>query len=509
MKVLRGLVLGFLLALALLPYLLHETKPMPEGTGLASPFCVYEEARLLIDHTYAKTAEGGPDRSQQIFDTILAEIEAAETYLILDFFLWNNWRGKIDTDHQMRPLAGELFEALIAKRRQNPKLPILVITDPINHCYNGSGTDLAMRWAKAGIPLVFTDLNQLPDSNRFYAPLAQFWGRLLAPLKLNRLRLPIANPLDSTAPNLSLGQWNRLMHFKANHRKVLIAGRSNGESRLVVSSFNPADGSAWHSNAGILTSGPLARYVARSEIAIARWSSRNPAQCLGATPSEFSRLLQTLEARLPELDFNELAEAEESAIAWRGEGAIRTSLLNAINAAGAGDRIDLALFYLSDRGIISALRSAAAREVKVRCLLDVNKDAFGLKKNGIPNRAVAAELLKLPEGEGITVRWADTRGEQFHSKVLRLTGPQTDFLCLGSANWTRRNLANLNLEGNIMLRKSGKLGREWDAYFEALWTNAKGAEASLPYDTHALNGWSLRWRTALYRFQEWSGLSTF
>jgi phosphatidylserine/phosphatidylglycerophosphate/cardiolipin synthase-like enzyme len=109
----------------------------------------------------------------------------------------------------------------------------------------------------------------------------------------------------------------------------------------------------------------------------------------------------------------------------------------------------------------------------------------------------------------ISVRWADTRTEQFHSKVLRLSGPETDLLCLGSANWTRRNLGNLNLEANLLLRECGALGQEWDAYYDALWSNAHNAEASLPYAAHALSGWSLRWKTALYRFQEWTGLSTF
>ncbi|MGB0185134.1 MAG: phospholipase, partial [Opitutales bacterium] len=91
----------------------------------------------------------------------------------------------------------------------------------------------------------------------------------------------------------------------------------------------------------------------------------------------------------------------------------------------------------------------------------------------------------------------------------RIHGPATDLLCLGSANWTRRNLDSLNLEANLLLRNDALLGLQWDAYFDALWNNAAGAEVSLPYSELSLTGWSLRWKTALYRFQEWSGLSTF
>ncbi|NCG08115.1 MAG: hypothetical protein GWO81_00870 [Verrucomicrobia bacterium] len=509
MNVVRGIVFGLVLALAVLPYLLMKRNAMPRGGNLASPFCHYQEARLLIDQTYAKSADGGATASQEIFDTILAEIEAAETYLILDFFLWNNWRGKLGSDQALRPLARELFEALKNKRRKNPNLPILVITDPINRFYASGDTELEARWKQAGLSVVFTDLSQLPDSNRVYAPLAQFWGRLLAPLKIGGWVLPLKNPLEASAPRFSLSQWNRLFHFKANHRKVLISGRSDGEARLIVTSFNPADGSARHSNAGLLVTGPIARYAARSEIAIARSSGRNPDNVLGASPEEWDRLLLALESRLPELAFHELAEAGETGVAWRSEGAIGESLLGALDSAGVGDRIDIALFYLSDRNILAGLREAAERGALIRCLLDANKDAFGRKKNGIPNRVVAAELLSDSEAGRISIRWADTRNEQFHSKVLRVRGLQTDLLCLGSANWTRRNLGNLNLEANLLMRECGALGQEWDAYYEALWTNAHSAEASLPYSAQALSGWSLRWKTVLYRFQEWSGLSTF
>lgn len=509
MSVFRGIVFGLLLALAILPYLLVKRNAMPRGADLASPFCRIQDARLLIDQTYAKPADGGAVFSQEIFDTILAEIAGAETYLILDFFLWNNWQGKLGSDQGLRPLARELFEALKNKRRQNPDLPILIITDPINRFYGNGDAGLARRWEQAGLSVVFTDLSQMPDSNRVYAPLAQFWGRLLAPLKMGGWVLPLKNPFDADAPRFSLSQWNRLFHFKGNHRKVLISGRSNGEARLLVTSFNPADGSARHSNVGLLVTGPIARYAARSEIAIARWSGRNPDNVFGASPSEHNTLLLRLESRLPELAFHELAEASERAVAWRSEGAIRDSLLDALDSAGAGDRIDIALFYLSDRGIIGAMRKAAERGAHIRCLLDANKEAFGRKKNGIPNRVVAAELLEDSGAGGIAVRWADTRSEQFHSKVLRVSGPRVDLLFLGSANWTRRNLGNLNLEANLLLRKCGALGQEWDAYYEALWRNAHDAEASLPYASQALSGWSLRWKTALYRFQEWSGLSAF
>lgn len=509
MKLFRGLLLGILVAFAVLPYLLSKDSAMPVGTKLTSPDYRYGSARLLLDQSYPQAADGGSEPSQEIFDTILAEIAGAETYLILDFFLWNDWLGKLENGAALRPLSRELLDALNAKHRDNPELPIVVITDPINRFYCDDPVLPFLDGLPIRFPVIFTELSQLPNSNRIYAPLAAFWGRLLAPLKLAALRPPLENPLESSAARLTCSQWNRLLHFKANHRKVLIAGRHTGETRMIVSSFNPADGSARHSNVGLLVTGPVARYAARSELAIARWSVRKPNNCIGLSSIECLAVLQKVDDRIGEPKYEALAEVDQPSVAWRSEGAIRETLMDALNAAGKGDRIDIALFYLSDRGIITALRSAAARGALIRCLLDANEDAFGRKKNGIPNRVVAAELLQLPEGDHISVRWAHTRGAQFHAKVLRISGPATDLLCLGSANWTRRNLDNLNLEANLLLRNDAALGSEWDAYFNALWANAGGVQLSSSYLDQALSGWSLRWKTALYRFQEWSGLSTF
>jgi phosphatidylserine/phosphatidylglycerophosphate/cardiolipin synthase-like enzyme len=117
--------------------------------------------------------------------------------------------------------------------------------------------------------------------------------------------------------------------------------------------------------------------------------------------------------------------------------------------------------------------------------------------------------MELSERFEVEVRWAATHGEQFHSKVLRISGPQQEILFLGSANWTRRNLGNLNLESNLLLENAISINREFDRYFASVWNNEMGFEESLPYAAWAETGWSLRWKTWLYRFQEWSGASTF
>jgi hypothetical protein len=85
-------------------------------------------------------------------------------------------------------------------------------------------------------------------------------------------------------------------------------------------------------------------------------------------------------------------------------------------------------------------------------------------------------------------------------------GGGRDLLFLGSGNWTNRNIGNSNLEANLLLREAGPVGQNFDQYFEKVWANRGGLEASLPYAAWADSGLLKR---TFYRFQEWSGASTF
>ena len=57
------------------------------------------------------------------------------------------------------------------------------------------------------------------------------------------------------------------------------------------------------------------------------------------------------------------------------------------------------MFYLSNRDIVKSLLDASQRGVDVKLILDPNKDAFGMEKDGVPNRPVAHELVKKSKGK--------------------------------------------------------------------------------------------------------------
>lgn len=509
MKVIFLLLIGAALGIGLLPYLLFRQKDMPLGTNLASPPYPFSTAELLIDRTIWDAESGAYILEHVIFDAILTEIKEAETFLIADFFLWNPWKGAVESGGDLRPLANELAVALIEKHMERPDMPMLVLTDPINKIYGDHAPDFYQAMADAGIPVVFTALSELPDSNKLYAPQAWFWKKFFSSDDESGDKHRISNPFNPEGEKLTLAQLGRLLYFKANHRKVLVTGRTGGETRLLMSSVNPADGSANHSNIGLLVEGPVASFAAKSELNVALWSSRVPNNIQGDLELKTAKAITDIRTYLLALPESEAVDGLPPTVAYRSERAIRDEIIRQFVSAVSGARIDIGMFYFSDRKVVKALKAAIERGAQVRVLLDANRDAFGREKNGIPNRIVAEELMALAEAHDVEVRWAATNGEQFHSKVLRISGPGQEILFLGSANWTRRNIGNLNLESNLLLSGADDVNAAFDTYFDSIWGNTRGYEESLPYEEWAETGWSLTWKKWLYRFQEWSGASTF
>jgi phosphatidylserine/phosphatidylglycerophosphate/cardiolipin synthase-like enzyme len=276
-----------------------------------------------------------------------------------------------------------------------------------------------------------------------------------------------------------------MLNFKANHRKLVIcdAGR---EYAALITSANPHDGSAAHGNTAIYIKGPAALDLLQSEKAVPGF----PEGC---------NLPSDSDAELPKSAQSEITAQVVS------EGRIKDVLLSAINLAGKGDSLDMIVFYLSDRDIVSALKRAFLRDARVRILLDPNKDAFGRAKNGIPNRQVAAELVKA----GIPVRWSNTHGEQSHTKMLMVEYKDgQSMFALGSANFTRRNLEDLNLETDIAVHgpRANPIFLEARNYTDLLWNNPDGRKFSVDYIEYADNSF---FRRLMYRWMEATGMSTF
>jgi hypothetical protein len=501
------------LGLLMPPIMMSINQPMPEGSHVQTAINASNSTvQLLIDSTAYDAAKQERVIRQQIFDAALELIANAEEYIYVDMFLWNNWQGSIPEDH--RALSSELADALITRKKERPAIKILALTDPINRIYGDQQPDFYARLSEAGIPVVFTDVNQMRNSNPIYSGPARYYGGLLdrIPAIQRWLDTPAwKNPFVIDGPKISRRQGFRLLNFKANHRKLLISKDKNG-SHLLVTSFNPADGSSAHSNIGLLIDGPLARTVLARELDIVDWSAEQPDHILGADPQQVEALTKQLRDQsvpLPVAVTNEV----NTIVEWDTEGAIRDRVISMLNNAGPGDEVRLAMFYLSDRGVVNALKDAVYGGANVRLILDPNRDAFGRTKNGIPNRTVAQELVSYAgkHNRDFAIRWADTHGEQFHTKALSVTNPQDKryaFIC-GSANLTRRNLQDLNLEADVYLKGDEKITTEFNRWFDDTWQNKDGLEHTADYNKYAESGWALQWKKLVYRIQESTGLCTF
>ena len=451
----------------------HTYKPLPEGLDFTGKLR-HAEVKFIADQTYMD-AQGKQQQQHHIFDEMLKMIDEAQTTIVLDMFLFNQEVG--ESTLLQRQLTQQLTETLILKHGVQPNIEIKVITDPINSVYGGVMPQHYQKLRAAGINVIETDLTPLRASNPLWSG---FWYICCQGLGNNVEKGWLPNPFGDE--KITLRSYFNLFNFKANHRKTLVVDTAQGWKALVTSA-NPHDGSSRHSNVALIVTGNTAIDVLKTEQAVGRMSKGDiPMVIVGEFEAEKS---------LPQVQL-------------LTEKAIYQATLTLIKTAKPQQQIDLAMFYLSERQIVKALIAAHQRGVKLRVLLDPNKDAFGRQKNGIPNRQVASEL----SAAGITVRWCNTQGEQCHSKMIIKHDAAQAELILGSANFTARNLKNYNLESDLRVLGAAKAPVFNDAnqYFDTAWSNLDGKNMSVAYSQYADES---QLKYALYRLMEWSGLSTF
>lgn len=479
-------IVRYTLVIAVFVGAYQSWKPMPEVLARPSPSrsVPTESVTFLSDVTRLNDA-GEREVEQEIWDEIFSLIDHAEHFILLDMFLFNDFQGS--SPETTRALSSELVEHLVARKAAIPDIAISLVTDPINTVYGGVHSEQIAALEGAGINVIFTDLGTLRDSNLLWSA---FWRPFFSWAKNSTTQGWLPHPFDADGGKVTLRSWLALMNFKANHRKLIVAdipvkGTDAVKFATIVTSSNPHDGSSAHGNIAIRVDDLIWQDVISTEGTIAILANDDLAY------------------------YNALEHADESGplrVTLLREEWIRKKALELIGNAEEGERIDLAMFYLSDRKIVRAIRAADARGVVFRLLLDPNKDAFGFEKNGIPNRPVARELVKASGGD-ITVRWCDTHGEQCHAKLMTGVSAGTYFLLGGSANFTGRNIGGYNLEADLLVEGDDAFPA-WEGarkYFERLWSNADGSY-SVDYEIYADK---TIWKPSLYRLMERTGLSSF
>lgn len=119
--------------------------------------------------------------------------------------------------------------------------------------------------------------------------------------------------------------------------------------------------------------------------------------------------------------------------------------------ADAGERIDVAMFFLTDQGIADELIAAHRRGVVVRAIIDATSARSPYTKH---------ELLR---AAGVAVK-VENWGGKMHMKAASIDGR---WVVVGSMNWSYSG-DNVNDE-NTLLLSSTTLASEFTNFFDQLW----------------------------------------
>ena len=412
----------------------NSVKPMPPGTHVTSlPVRLAESQVEFIGDSVNPAAP---------LQRALAAVSRANQMILLDDC----------------PLPEELAEQLIRRRRQQPNLKIVLVTDPRSEAYGGTPAHLLIAMEQAGIIVARTRLERLRDSNPFYSSL---W----------RLTLGWwSDAFDETPGGITWRSRLRMRNFKADERHVLIADDGAGGWISLVMSAAPFHGGR-SSDAGLEIRGHLARDIGISELQIASWSVDDDR--LPTAPPVEGRGVGSIDAR------------------FLTEGAIQSALRDVLAVAGSGDVISVVGRVVGDRPMIDALLLACARGAQVQMLIDP----------GLPrNRAVAGELVRLGM-PAIEVHW-QTAGAHTDAGFVLIRHRSDAWLDLGAANFTRRGLDDLNLAAAVELHMPARAApaRAAAEFFAREWSHAD------PYTRHADQSAETYWR---YRLSEATGLALF
>lgn len=437
----KRMIMGIIGVLAMLyigVIVWHTFKPLPDGLEYEGDLHQVENVEMLYDLSFAQDQEGTDLQHElRIFDEIYAMIEDAEEFIVIDFFLFDNYS---DEERDFPAVAETLTDKLLVKKEENPDFPIYFITDPLNFGYGSYESQLLGTMRDEGIEVVVTDLDQLRDSTPLYSGLY----RVIFQWFDTGGEGWLPNGMSSDAPDLTIASYLKMMNIKANHRKAVIT-----EKEAIISSANPHNASGLHGNMAFKVSGPVINDILEAEEAVSVFSGG------------------------PELPRTDVEEQQgDYGVQYVTERKVLDTLLADIEKTVEGDSIHLAMFYIADGDIIEGITDAANRGVNVQMVLDPNENAFGNEKTGLPNRPVVHEMLENTDDK-IEVRWYNTAVGQFHTKSIMISTAEESYISGGATNYTERAFKNYNLENNIRIvaPNDSELVGEMEDYFERLWNN--------------------------------------
>ncbi|WP_342599045.1 phospholipase D family protein [Psychrobacillus sp. FSL H8-0483] len=451
----------------------NTLKPLPTGVSYAGKLHLTDKVKFISDLSYAQDQQGtNTVHENNIFEEVYKTIEQANQFVVVDFFLFD---GYYDGDMDFPNIADTLSTTLANKKKDNPNMPVVFITDPINRGYGSYESRWLKKLRTAGVEIIYTDLDSLRDSTPIYSgiyrTLLQWWD-----FNGNGW---IANAMASDAPKMTIASYTSLLNVKANHRKAVIT-----EKEAIITSSNPHDASGFHGNIALKVTGPIINDILEAEEAVSLFSGG---------------------PKLPRVNLEDIEGKYK--IQYLTEKKILDALLADLVETRNGDKIWLGMFFLAKRDIVNALIDAANRGVDVNLILDPNKNSFGHEKSGLPNRPVAQEMVVDTDGK-LKVRWYNTVIGQYHTKAIWIQTDKHTVISSGSANYTERTLDDYNLENNlrVIAPNDSKLVTEMEDYFERIWNNE---DALYTVDLEEFQNSHTWWQRWIYTLQQFLKITTY
>ncbi len=444
---------------------------LPKNISMESPVYKTDNVDFYYDLTYQK--DDLIYTEHRIFNQMEEIIGNAEEFIVMDVFLFNNLYNA--SKYNFPKVSSEITKALIKKKQEIPDIKIYFITDEINTFYGVYNTNELKELEDNGIEVILTDLTETHGANVVYST---FWRYFFSWFGTGGYGW-LPNPFSPDAPKVTVRSYLKLINLKGNHRKVVAT-----EKQAFITSANPHSASGYHSNIGFKVDGAIINSIIDSEKAVGE--------------------LSKIDIDLPKVKTNTESNGEYT-VQLITESGIGETLDRDIENTVEGDKISIGMFYLGDKKIVKELIKASERGVEVRLILDQNKEAFGMKKTGIPNKLTARKMIKSSDGK-IQVRWYKTSGEQYHTKITIIEKPNMVIINGGSANLTERNIRDYTLDTNLRIEapKDSKLALAVNKYYEMIWD--KNNSYTIELDNLDKNYWSNKFFNEI---QNISGFSTY
>jgi phosphatidylserine/phosphatidylglycerophosphate/cardiolipin synthase-like enzyme len=323
---------------------------------------------------------------------------------------------------------------------------------------------LCRRLRDAGIAVVVANLfyNRF-DGARTYPPSVAFhreWGD---------------TPADAWVP--AQQRWQTL-HNVEDHRKNLVI---DGGARALITSHNLIDvAHDWHENAFVFDGGAARAVWAQAQLSLAR-ALEIP-----------QRIDDDQRAMIAALIAQPVASSACSDVTVLANEEIRTRFDAVIGEAGAGDELDLATAYFSDRPTWHALVAAAERGARVRVLIDdlaalPLPSVTGAVVRGLANRAVL-DLARTTAAPNLELRvFGSSAGAMMHLKTLIRRG-RAPVVIGGQCNATPNSFSGAWLETDVEVRRAGVVG-DATAHFDDLWAREDSRPLAPPGRWFAPKRW--------------------